>query len=84
MADAVFKCVTGKTVAHRMRRYAFWKPKHLYMLFHVQLYCFCCKRFIPYCAGEQPPHRPVIPVPVFRKDFQVTVTEYGISVLPIL
>ena len=38
MADTVFKRVTGKTVAHRMRRYVFWKPKHPDMLFHVQLY----------------------------------------------
>ena len=71
-------------VHNHMRRYVFWKPKHPDMLFHVQLYCFCRKWFLPYCAGEQPPHRSAIPVPVFRKDLQVAVTEYGISVLPVL
>lgn len=41
------------------------------------------QRGIPYSAGKQPSPWTAIPVPVLREDLQVTVTEYGIPVLPV-
>ena len=84
VADPVFKGMAGEAVAEGMRRHPFRQAQLPGMAPDEQFNGIRGQRGIPYSAGKQPSPWTALPVPVLREDLQVTVTEYGIPVLPVL
>lgn len=66
--------MAGEVVLHYVRSDSVRKPKPLGFLLNKQIYR----------AWKQSSFRADVTVPVFRKDIQVFITKYGITVLPVL